>query len=81
VGSGSESEGLHIASYAPSPRLPQDRLFSLSPRTGLCMAGGTLLTLAGSPVNFFHQGRGPCRGPWLGKEKLTSGPRQEATAS
>ena len=57
MGSGSESEGLHIASYAPSPRLPQDRLFSLSPRTGLCMAGGTLLTLAGSLVKFFHQGR------------------------
>jgi hypothetical protein len=54
----------------------------------LSTAGGTLLTLAGPLVKFFHQGRvairwlgGGLQGPWLGKEKLTSGPRQEATAS
>ena len=28
------------------------------------MAGGTLLTLAGSPVNFFHQGGGARGGAW-----------------
>ena len=47
-----ESEGLHIASYASRPRLPQGQAFQpFSPGPAL-LAGGTAFTLALGPVTF-----------------------------
>ena len=65
-----ESEGLHIASYASRPRLPQGQAFQpFSPGPAL-VAGGTAFTLALTPVTFSlcwrreEGGAGlRCRGP------------------
>ena len=47
-----ESEGLHIASYASRPRLPQGQAFQpFSPGPAL-VAGGTAFTLGLGPVTF-----------------------------